>query len=160
TFEVVTRVEVLKPSGVTRAWVPAGLIRNTPYQKTLTNLFQAEGGTAKLVESTADGLGMLMDEFPAGGRAVVGLTALIETKDYIVDFSKGGADDKASREELGHFLRPTKLMPIDGIVKDTATEITSKAKTDLEKARAIYEWVVENTFRNPKTRGCGKGDIR
>jgi len=31
---------------------------------------------------------------------------------------------------------------------------------DLEKARAIYEWIVENTFRDPKTRGCGLGDIR
>jgi len=25
----------------------------------------------------------------------------------------------------------------------------------MEKARAIYEWVVENTFRDPQTRGCG-----
>jgi transglutaminase-like putative cysteine protease len=39
-------------------------------------------------------------------------------------------------------------------------EITSGAKTDVEKARAIYEWIVDNTFRNPKTRGCGVGDIR
>src|SRR6516165_201888 len=42
----------------------------------------------------------------------------------------------------------------------TASEITAGAKTDLEKARAIYDWIVENTFRNPKTRGCGNGDIR
>jgi len=41
-----------------------------------------------------------------------------------------------------------------------ATKITSRAKTDLDKARAIYEWIVDNTFRNPKTRGCGFGDIR
>src|SRR4029077_1576089 len=26
--------------------------------------------------------------------------------------------------------------------------------------RNIYDWVVDNTFRNPKTRGCGTGDIR
>jgi len=45
-------------------------------------------------------------------------------------------------------------------VKATATEITSGAKSDLAKARAIYEWIVDNTFRNPKTRGCGIGDIR
>jgi hypothetical protein len=56
--------------------------------------------------------------------------------------------------------RPTKLLPTDGIVKTTATEITKDAKTDVEKARAIYEWIVENTFRNPKTRGCGLRDIR
>jgi transglutaminase-like putative cysteine protease len=51
-------------------------------------------------------------------------------------------------------------MPTDGIVKATATEITKNSKTDVEKARAIYEWIVDNTFRNPKTRGCGLGDIR
>jgi transglutaminase-like putative cysteine protease len=30
----------------------------------------------------------------------------------------------------------------------------------MDKARAIYEWIVENTFRDPKVRGCGTGDIR
>src|SRR5260221_7839627 len=51
-------------------------------------------------------------------------------------------------------------MPTDGIVRATATEITKGSNTDVEKARAIYEWIVENTSRNPKTRGCGLGDIR
>src|SRR5215468_5948155 len=52
------------------------------------------------------------------------------------------------------------LIPTDGIVKTTATQITGGADTDLEKARTIYEWVVDNTFRSPKTRGCGVDDIR
>jgi hypothetical protein len=26
--------------------------------------------------------------------------------------------------------------------------------------RSIYEGIVDNTFRNPKARGCGVGDIR
>jgi transglutaminase-like putative cysteine protease len=45
-------------------------------------------------------------------------------------------------------------------VKETAAQITKGAKTDVEKARAIYDWVVDNTYRNPKTRGCGLGDVR
>jgi len=45
-------------------------------------------------------------------------------------------------------------------VKKTALEITRGAASDLDKATAIYRWVVENTARNPKTRGCGRGDIR
>jgi len=45
-------------------------------------------------------------------------------------------------------------------VRDTAQDITKRARTDLDKARAIYEWVVDNTFRDPKTRGCGWGDIK
>jgi transglutaminase-like putative cysteine protease len=33
------------------------------------------------------------------------------------------------------------------------------AGSALDKARAIYEWVVDNTFRDAKVRGCGIGDI-
>ena len=52
------------------------------------------------------------------------------------------------------------MLPTDGIVRKTALEITRGARTDLDKARAIYEWIVDNTQRNPETKGCGLGDIR
>jgi transglutaminase-like putative cysteine protease len=159
-FEVVTHIEILKPLGATRVWAPAALIREAPYQRTLANHFLADGGTAQLVESQADGLGIVTAEFPTGVRPVVMVTNRIEARDYAVDFSKASQEESPNRVELEHFLRPAKLMPTDGIVKQTATEITAGAKSDLEKARAIYEWIVENTFRNPKTRGCGTGDIR
>jgi transglutaminase-like putative cysteine protease len=160
TFEVTTRVQVLKASGTTRIWIPAALASPTPFQKTLANEFNAEGGTAKMVESKADALGIIAAEFPAGVKPMLTVTSRIATKNCAVDLSAPGKAPKADRAEMEHFLRPTKLMPTDGVVKTTATEITRGAKTDVEKARAIYEWIVENTFRNPKTRGCGLGDIR
>jgi len=160
TFEVTTRVEVLKSSGATRIWVPAALINQTPFQRTLANTFDAKGGTAKIVESKADALGIIASQFPAGVKPILTVTSRIATKNYAVDLSAPSRAPKENRAELEHFLRPTKLLPTDGIVKATATEITRGAKTDVEKARAIYEWIVDNTFRNPKTRGCGVGDIR
>ena len=159
TFEVKTRVEILKSSGATRVWLPVAL-SNTPFQKTLANRFTAEGGTTRIVEGNADALGIVTAEFPAGVKPVITLTSRVATKNYAVDLSAPGRPPKADGAELKHFRRPTKLLPTDGIVKATATEITSGAKTDLDKARAIYEWIVDNTFRNPKTRGCGIGDIR
>jgi len=45
-------------------------------------------------------------------------------------------------------------------VQDTARDIVKGRRSDSTRARAIYEWVVENTFRDPKTRGCGWGDIK
>jgi transglutaminase-like putative cysteine protease len=159
TFEVTTSVEVLKPSGATRVWLPAALLGETPFQRTFANDFHAEGGAAKLVESKADALGIVAAEFPAGARPVVTLTSRIGTRNYAVDLSRPSEAAKESPAELEYFLRPTKLIPTDGIVKTTANEITAGSKTDVEKARAIYEWIVENTFRNPKTRGCGAGDI-
>ena len=38
-------------------------------------------------------------------------------------------------------------------------QIVAGLDSDLDKARAIYEWVVDNTFRDAKVRGCGRGDI-
>jgi len=161
TFEVITRVEVLKYSGTTRIWVPAALIEETSFQKTLSNYFDVEGGTAKLVDgSKADSLGIITADYAAGVKPVITVTSRISTRNCAVDFSTPGRAPKENPAELEHFLRPTKLLPTDGIVKTTATEITQGANTDVEKARAIYEWIVDNTFRNPKTRGCGTGDIR
>ncbi len=160
TFEVTTRVEVLKPSGTTLVWLPAALIREAPYQKTLANEFHAEGGTAELVERKADALGIVSARFPAGVKPVVTLTCRVSTRNAAVDLSAPGKVPKAGRAELENFLQSTKLIPTDGVVKAKATEVTRGAATDVAKARAIYEWIVENTFRNPKTRGCGLGDIR
>ena len=36
---------------------------------------------------------------------------------------------------------------------------TRDCRGDIQKARAIYEWVVDNTSRDPKTPGCGMGDV-
>ncbi len=63
-FQVTTRVEVLKPSGTTRIWVPAALISEIPFQKTLANTFNCERGTAKMVENKSDALGIIAAEFP------------------------------------------------------------------------------------------------
>lgn len=160
-FEVTTRIEVLNPSGATRVWLPAALLIDTPFQKTLSNRFHADGGAVKIVEPIkADGLGIVAAEFPAGAKPVLTLVSNVQTRDYAVDLSAPGKQPKTDRAQLEHFLRPTKLLPTDGIVKEAATAITQGAATDIEKARAIYEWIVDNTFRNPKTRGCGIGDIR
>ena len=160
-FELTTKIEVLKPVGVTRIWMPAALQTETAYQKTLGNTFAAgEGGTAKLVQGKSDALAFIAAEYPEGVKPTLSVTSRISTRNVAVDLSAKRSAQKESKSDLEHFLRPTKLIPTDGMVKLTAQEITANSKTDVDKARAIYEWIVENTFRNPKTRGCGTGDIR
>src|SRR5690348_16045849 len=127
TFEVTTNVQVLNPSGTTRIWLPAALVNPTPFQKTLANDFKAEGGTAKMIESKADALGIIAAEFPAGVKPILSVTSLIATRNYSSDFSAVGKAPKVDNDSLEHFLRPTKLLPTDGIVKTTATEITTGA---------------------------------
>jgi transglutaminase-like putative cysteine protease len=161
TFELVTRIEVLQPSGITRLWVPAALVKETPYQRTLSNEFTAGGGSARLVvDKNPDALGVIAAEFPAGVTPVLVVTSRVSTRDHAVNVAGRAAGTKADRAALAHFLRPTRMLPTDGIVRETALAITKSARTDLDKARAIYDWIVDNTFRDPKVRGCGIGDIR
>ena len=44
-------------------------------------------------------------------------------------------------------------------VGPTLKKITAGKTTVLERAKAIYDWTVENMYRDPETRGCGKGDV-
>ena len=160
TFEVTTGVEVLKPAGITRLWVPAALVRDTPFQKTIGNTFRCDAGTTKIIKNSTEGLELIAAEFPQAVNPVLTLTSQVRTRNWAVDFAAPGKPRHANRSELNTFLQPTKMLPTDGIVKQRAIQITRAAKTDVDKAHAIYEWIVENTYRNPKTRGCGAGNIR
>lgn len=91
---------------------------------------------------------------------MVEVTSRIATRDRAIDFSQPGPVKALDRASFRLYTGATELLPTDGIVRRTASEITHGAPNDLDKARAIYEWVVDHTARNPKTRGCGVGDIR
>ena len=86
---------------------------------------------------------------------------------------RGGGATVATRDRDGadrvlpvteaerHFwLRPTETMPTDGIVRDTAAAHRRRQVRPARRLRAIYDWVVDNTSRDPTTPGCGLGDIR
>jgi transglutaminase-like putative cysteine protease len=105
------------------------------------------------------GAEMLRVEWAADQQSpLIEVTAQIQTQDRSVVPGKGNAAP-LSDEERKLNLAATELLPTDGLVRDTAQDIIKGKKSDLAKAAAIYDWVVENTFRNADTLGCGLGDI-
>ena len=160
TFEVVVRVELLKPNGKSHIWLPAALIVDTPYQKTIVNRYVADGGEATLHRDRRNALGIISSTFPSKSKPVLTLTSRVALRNYIVDMSSRRQVPHVNQGELDYFLQPSRYVPTDGIVRETALKAIAGTTTDEEKARAIYEWVVKNTFRDPKIRGCGRGDIR
>jgi transglutaminase-like putative cysteine protease len=161
-FEVTTRVHVLDADGATRVWLPAALSGDTPYFKNLGNVWASEGGTITYVEDPKYQSPIVAVSFPASAQnPTAQLTSRFAARDRFVDLKN--PPRTAPREDAAALklaLQPTEMIPTDGIVRSTAAEITRGKKTDVEKARAIYEWIVENTFRDPKVRGCGWGDIK
>ena len=159
TFEVSTKVEVLKPSGVTRIWLPAALIRNTPFQRTLANRIKAESGAVKFIKDERNALGIVLASYAPHHNPVLTLASRVMVKDYDIDPSVPESTAQVSQAELNYFLQPTRYVPTNGLVRETALKAIAGRSTEVEKARAIYDWVVENTFRDPTVKGCGRGDV-
>jgi transglutaminase-like putative cysteine protease len=162
TFEVVTRVEVANPTGPTRVWLPMPLAVDTDYQKSLGHTWTGNGTAARIYRDDKYGAAVFYAEFPSGESAPVAeVTSRFAARDRLVDVTGPGMNSTPeSRATLNLYRESTKLIRTDGIVRKTSQQITKGQDRDVDKARAIYEWVVENTFRDPKVRGCGVGDIR
>lgn len=159
TFEVTTAVQVADVNGTTRVWLPVPDL-DTPWQKTLAHDWTGNATQARLVSDAGQGVRMLYAEF-APGTAVptLTLTSRVQTRNRAVDWQdrSAPAEDPAV---LRAALQPSELIPLDGIVRDTARRATAGARSDVDKARALYAWVVAHSHREPKTRGCGTGDIK
>ena len=158
-FEVTTRVEVAKPEGVTLAWLPTPLGWDTRFQKSLGNSYTAEGGSCGIATDWSSGTRILWAQWPAGVAPVLVHTQHFATQNVAIDFSRPGNVPPENPAMLARYTAASEHVPTQGLVKQMSDEIVKGAGNDIEKARAIYEWICDNTYRDPKTRGCGKGDI-
>ena len=57
------------------------------------------------------------------------------------------------------WLAPDRLVPLDARIRAMADEVTRGTTTDLEKARAIYDYVVSTMRYDKSGTGWGNGDI-
>lgn len=159
-FDIVTRLEIAKPDGTTQAWIPLPAVNEK-------NWFQSKGsewttnGKATRVRDPHYGAEMLHVEWAANEKTpMVEVSSKISTQDRAVDLTKpSNPTIKLSAAEHKFNTAGSELIPVDGIVKQTSDQIVAGKNTEIEKVHAIYEWVVENTFRDGMVRGCGIGDI-
>ena len=159
SFEVTTTVNVADVKGATQLWLPVPDV-GTDYQRSLDNSWSGNAGAVRVAADPQRGVRFLHAEFPATVTApTITLTSRVQTRNRATDLGRGGkvAEDPAL---LKASLEATELLPVDGIVRKTALEATRGARSDVDKVRALYDWVIANSYREPKTRGCGAGDIK
>ncbi|HXY96014.1 MAG TPA: transglutaminase-like domain-containing protein [Steroidobacteraceae bacterium] len=160
TFELTTRVT--PAPGITRVWLPLPSLQDDAWVKPMGNLWRGNAADIRPAVDPVEGAQMLVASWPAGDgpAAELELLSRFSARDRAVNFDQAEGVPALDPATLARCTAATRLIPIDGIVRTTALDITRGSTHDLDKARAIYEWVVENTERNPRTRGCGLGDIR
>ncbi len=164
TFEIRFHVEIPDATPSTRVWLPLPLPRDTPYQRALGHEWTGNATSCKVEGEAAPGPMMIAAEWTSPETtSTLDVIMRVATKNIAVPLhmpSMSASTKKPTPVDLAQHLKPTTLMPTDGIVRETAVSITRGHKTSLAKARAIYDWVVERTHRDPKVQGCGLGDIR
>jgi transglutaminase-like putative cysteine protease len=159
-FEITTRIEIGEVGGKTQAWIPLPSVDESHWSKSAGNQWTSNGKAA-IARDPDYGAAMLHVEWDESEKArVVEVISKISTQDRAIDLAKpGNAPITLSPAEYKLHTAGTELIPVGGIVKQTSDGIVAGKANEVEKVHAIYEWIVENTFRDPKLRGCGIGDI-
>jgi transglutaminase-like putative cysteine protease len=158
TFEVTTRVDMNLSQGATQVWLPIPSL-NTDWQRSMESSF-ASNGNAKRLADGHDGAGILQVEFDAAvAQPFVELTTRVQTRNRATDWQRK-SPARLDATDAAYWTRTTILIPTDGIVRTTALKTVGDARTDEDKVRRIYDWVVGNAWREPQVRGCGEGDVK
>lgn len=155
TFELTYEVDLSAQKGVGRVWLP--LPQHAGDYQRVQSLSCKEASAALQWDATYQAPMVTAAWSETEVNRTLTVTARVATRDRHM---AQPARQLRGREEAMLYLQPTANMPLDGIVRETANRITKNLRDPDARARAIYEWVVDNTFREPKTRGCGMGDIK
>ena len=155
-FDVTTKVDLNKADGPAKLWLPTAQTAGS-YQKAEAPTWIANGADVQMMKGPASGADILAVNWDAQAQdRVITLTQRVMTRNRTADEPVAAAGEA----ELAHELRSTPSQPTDGIVKATAMGIVEGRDRPEEKARAIYDWVIENTFRDANIAGCGVGNVK
>jgi transglutaminase-like putative cysteine protease len=159
TFEVTTTVQLRDPKGAAQLWLPVPSVESS-WQRTTDVSWTGNAKDVRLAADGVTGAKVLVASFDAGTpdpRLV--LTNRVETQNRGVDW-KAPAPVAADPAELHQWLQGSELITVDGIVRKVAKQVVLGARDDREKVQRIYDWIIVSTYREPKVRGCGEGDIK
>lgn len=164
TYEITTEITLDAPNQKVRAWLPLPLITNTDYFTTQSIKTDGDASRTAIVKTPSGDTQLLSAEWDGSNSACnLSTTFVVTTRERNTVFNTVDKTLVLNKEEKKFWLRSTEFLPTDGIVLSTAKKITQTLPSnanDIEKAKAIYDWVVENTFRSPTTKGCGLGDVK
>jgi transglutaminase-like putative cysteine protease len=159
TFELTTRVELPSLKGGAHIFVPAPAQDFPGWTRTLGTSFTGNAEHMALVSDARSGARFVEAAWTGGDAGVLDVVSRVSTRDRAVDLAVAGAAAPLSHRERMLYVASTDKVPLDGIVRTTSDAIVAGQTTEIGKVRAIYEWVVDHTYRNPATPGCGACDV-
>ncbi len=157
TFELSYDVELIDLKDPADLWLPLPQELGN-FQRIESPIFSSNADQSEIYRDPRDGTSLFHARWNKAGNArTASGTMRVSTQARKVALHETRTP---LPPEISTYIQPSPSMPTDGIVATRAHEITQGAHSQLQRAQAIYQWIVDNTFRDPKVKGCGRGDIR
>ncbi len=153
-FDVTTTVDLAAAGGANRLYLPLFLSASADQRR--IGIRWESDARVRLHRDSRTGAQLLYARW--NDAAAPRKLTLVE-RVGIVARSKGGRIAPLSRSGRRLWTEASPGLPTGGIVGETARRIVADRTEPKTKLRAIYDWVIANTWRDPATAGCGTGDI-
>ncbi|MQY51212.1 transglutaminase domain-containing protein [Rhodocyclus tenuis] len=158
TYEVSSSITLSKVRGRSRVWLPLAQYKDSTWQRSLGHRWEGNFETAGIYRDPTAEMEVFVAEWKEGVAAPqLRLVSQVATQDRHFDVTH--RNFVAERTDV---LRRC-LQPFAGGAEDSlrriAERILGRIKDPVAQGKAIYDWVVDNTARDPLTPGSGRGDI-
>lgn len=159
TFEINTSLQLKSSRGRQRLWLPLPLNQDTLYQRNLGLSWQGNFELGSLRRLPDGELEAFYCEWKEGVTPKLELSTTVTTADRHFDVSRRTLPPE--REDiLRRNLQASRLLPNDGEAHKLAQRIIGRILDPVAQARAIFDWVVDNTEYDASLPGVGSGDVR
>ena len=163
SYRLTYQVDLPEQGKIARLWLPLPDTADIDHQLSQGSVWSGNAAIAGLHTLAGTDSPVFHAEWRGCGPRSVTVSSVVKTMDRFTDLCEySGSAKETIPAEMKRFLKPTRHIPLDGIVRKTALSIikADNARSPKKKARAIYDWVVDNAHRDQATRGCGRGDIK
>ncbi len=159
TYEIITTVNLKNKSGLSKLWLPLPLNQDTLFQRTLGHSWTGNPANAGMRRLPDGDLEVFFCEWPDSSNARLQLTTQVTTADRHFDVTKRTIAPERD-DILRRNLQASQLIPNEGLAFQLGERILGRIKDPVAQAKAIYDWVIDNTIYDPSLPGCGTGDVR
>ncbi len=158
TYDLTTRIEIKRPAGISRLWLPLAMFKDTPWQRALGHTWQGNFERAGIYRDPAAEMEVFTAEWREGVTPQLELVSKVETQDRHFDVTKKHCAPERG-DILRRNLRSTELMPLNDKTREIAERIVGRVKDPVAQGKAIYDWVAERALRDPETPALSAGGI-
>lgn len=145
-----------------RLWLPLPNSLNPAYQYTQGSNWSGNAKHARFDTVGREKFPVFMADWQGDGERHVSVQSIIKTSHYVVNLDGYHISGKSAIPgEIRPFLQPARLIPVNGIVQDVAHSIVyDEEKSTIDKARAIYDWLIDHCQHDESVPGRGNGDVK